>query len=153
MEIKVGNIYYLIDFNSAKISKIKIQEIKKDISLGKDVYDRIIFNYNSYALFRETLTNKLISNINLESEMYPKQMFVFRNSNKTFLIFSDVKIAQKTLINFVLPTRLEQKKEEADKLIKEYQKIISKVEEIETSIQDNKENFDKKCNSLEKKFV
>lgn len=140
-----GDIFYFVDMSIGKVTKHKIIEIVKPCTQGKK--EGITFsNFKCRTYEVWFIVNPSIEN---SYESFSK----FIGTNKTYMVFTKVEDAQKALIELVLPLIIKSEQRVADHLIKQYHKLIQKVEKIEKEIESNTENFDKKCNVLKNKFV
>jgi hypothetical protein len=143
--MKVGDTFYFLDISLGKISKHKLFEEShlNDVEcphlhfsgVGKFRIGHIHFRYNCTP------------------EDYAYSSISFWCSSKNFLVFTEVEDAQKCLIDYILPSKLEIHKKAADKLGKEFQKLLNKAERVEAEIKRNTEKSSQICNALKKKFV
>lgn len=145
--MKENDILYLVDTHIGKVIKSKIKSIIFNQTFTLGHYDIFRFNKIRGYAFR----NDMI--INPDDKRYYESHSRFRNTKKTYLIFSEPDMAQKALIDYVLPRIIESHQKASNRLIDEYNKAIKKAEELDELLQKNKDKFEKKCNALKKKFV
>lgn len=142
--MKTGDIFYFVDVALGKVSKHKVKIVPP--STLKQ-YESVKFSNLSYTTI---LSNVFI---NPSPENYFTSNTKFYGTNKCYLVFTEAELAQRALVDYVLPKKAEKIKEESDRIIAQYHTIVAKSEAVEIELKNNTENFDKKCNALKKKFV
>lgn len=142
--ITIGDTFYFVDIALGKITKHKLFE---DEYVGDVELPHIYFSGGKYRI-------QLVHfKYNCTPEDYAYSSIHFWGSSKNFLVFTEVEDAQKCLIDYILPSKLEIHKKAADKLGKEFQKLLNKAERVEAEIKRNTEKSSQICNALKKKFV
>jgi hypothetical protein len=149
--MKVGDILYFVDISLGKVSKHKINTVKPNNSFPKGDYACIIVftGIRAYTYRSDVFLNPT-------DKTYFNSHTKMRNSHKTYLVFTKVEEAYASLMNYVIPRLIEQEQKKADEMIKEYHKLIEKVEDLEDKymkLTDKSDYFENTCNALEKKFV
>lgn len=142
--MKEGDILYFVDINLCKVTKHKILEIVPPCTDGK--YELVTFTGN-------IKTHPNCIHINPASKDYFHKNTKVWNSKKCYLVFTEVEDAHKALNDYVLPRKVETEQKYLELLRDNYFKALEKFEALEVEVKKNKENFDKKCNALKKKFV
>jgi len=145
--MKVGDILYFVDISLGKVTKHKINTIKVNNSFTRGDYDVLVFTgIKAYAFKSDILLNPT-------SETYFHSHTKMRNSNKTYLVFTEAENAYESLVNYVLPRILEKKIQLSNELRESYFTSIEEVAKFESELKKSKDSCDKKCNALKNKFV
>jgi hypothetical protein len=133
-----------VDINLCKITKRKIIEIIPPCTDGK----------SELVTFTGSLkTHPCYVHINPTSKEYSHENTKIWNSKKCYLVFTEVEVAQKALIKYVLPRKIQAQSELCDLKREEFMEAVDKTSAIENELKKNTEDFDKKCNALKKKSV
>lgn len=144
--MKLGDIFYFVDISLGKVSKHKIIELVPPCTQGKSECVRFSsisqITHPSYVRINPTLGQS----INAISTG-------FYGTNKTYLVFTEVEAAQRALIDFVLPNKIEIEARMCNLKREEFNLAVEKMNKSENNLKEQKEKFDKKCNALKKKFV
>jgi len=137
MTLKVGQILYLIDDDTAIIHKRKILKM---FSSEKGIPINLI----EIEGFNRVQALSAIR-INPPKKQYGMSFtkLFYRNGVKCYSAFSDEKLAMESLINCVLPAKIEEEQRAASGLIDLYNQKVSNVQDLEERIKAEKLNFKK----------
>jgi hypothetical protein len=144
--MKIGDIFYFVDLSTCKVSKHKVIELVPPCTQGQSEYVKF-----SYPLYYRTHPSYV--HINPTPEEYPFKNTKFYGTVKCYLVFTEVEDAQRALVDYVLPKKIETEMEFCDLKREEFNMAVNRMNEAENKLKEQKEKFDKKCNALKKKFV
>lgn len=144
--MKLGDIFYFVDVDLAKISKHKVIKLVPPCTQGEN--EHVKFSYLSYP----THPNNVIINPTLGQNIKAVATG-FYGTNKTYLVFTEVEAAQQALVDYVIPKKIEREAEYCQLKREEFHTAVERMNAAENELKKQKENFDKKCNALKKKFV
>ena len=137
--IKQGDIFYFVDADLGKITKLKVSEI----------LENGIVQFSNF----KSVIHKDVVFLNPAPKDYFCSHSKCYGTKKPYFIFTKAEDAQQALIDYVLPHILEVQQEIANEIVRKHIKLIEKVEKIEQDLINNKKDFNKKCNALKSKFV
>lgn len=140
-----GQWLYFVDVNLGKITTHLILEYHVAGEGWNKNFDTIKITGSKYTIMVGDLENSLdMLNPNKEEYMMGRRTFNFRNATtKKYLVFTDKKLAQEALVDYVLPSILIKKQKVADEIIKDYQSLIKSVEETEKKLEIQKKKLAK----------
>jgi hypothetical protein len=137
--IKQGDIFYFVDADLGKITKLKVSEI----------LENGIVQFSNF----KSVIHKDVVFLNPAPKDYFCSHSKCYGTKKPYFIFTKAEDAQQALVDYILPQILEVQQNIADNITKKYHKLIDKVEKLEKDLIKNKKDFNKKCNALKSKFV
>jgi hypothetical protein len=144
--MKIGDIFYFVDISQCKVSKHKVIELVPPCTQGKS--ECVKFSYIPYR------THPSLIKINpILGQDIHRISTGFMHSSKTYLVFTEVEDAQRALVDYVIPRKIEIEAEMCELKHEEFNKAVERMNNVENKLKKEKENFDKKCNALKKKFV